>query len=150
MHNFPLFWRFNDPNYDVLAASVLDGILPLDQSNSLEIWHNQISVFDHISQANFTNFISAFDIDTVNPEAGKKILVENISIPDNESIISFWSPTCSVVTDWLTVTDNWTSFFYPSDDNIVILSRSVLVTFAEERICTYGAQTTVNEIGKAG
>ncbi len=150
MNNFPLYSRFNDPNFDVLPLQVLQGILPLEETYSSEVWHGLISNVDHIALTNFPGFVNAFDVDTDDPEAGKKLLAEKISIARGESIIFFWSPVCSVATDWRTVTENWTSFFYPSDDNIVILSESFLVTFSEERFCIYRESIKIpNLIGRS-
>jgi hypothetical protein len=122
--DFALDWRFTDPQYNRLPAEDLGRIQPQSQENTRRLWDTYVS--------NRHNHITGFKSDELPPhhafrtdwnakELSRQRIARQIPIAEDEEVLFFWSPSCSVLVDWGTVIKYWDDFFYPSDDNTVVV-----------------------------
>ena len=122
--NFPLCWRFTDPNYNLVSDRDLMRIVPIDREHARRLWQTSVSDWhDHITAFPSQYFAGCHRI-TLDWNAkanGQQRLVEEVHLGADVKVLFFWSKSCAVQTDWAIVVRYWDDFCYPDDDNSVIV-----------------------------
>ncbi len=118
------------------------------ESDSEVIWHKYVSPnYDHLMLLEKKNeYEKTFSVNWDDDESGRGILSDNLDFDYSQVLIFMWSPAVSVETTWGVVINYWTDFFYPDDDNIVILAKGkkIKIHYCEENLFTYKTKEIVS------
>jgi hypothetical protein len=140
---FALAYRFMDSSYAQLPEEALNKIQDLEAKDAKKIWQAWVSVVhDHLCQmtdmAEFVGegiLMASFCLDSEEVKNSRDIFRSQINVADNRKVFVSWSPQNAVETTWGVFVEYWDDFFYPSDDNNVVVFPldGLLLTFVEER-----------------
>lgn len=137
MDNFPLHWRFDDPAFnqldeDELAAFVIPSISELST-----VWSHFVGegVSHLLQRPNETVcIVDQFSVDWNDEGSGKVQLQQKLSTNLTGEVLVMWSPTVGVRVPAALLLRYWTDFFYPDDDNTIVVttSETEFLTYCEE------------------
>ncbi len=131
---FTLAWRFVDENYHQLPLRDLHRITPYSAEEAYSLWQRYVSKsYDHVMQlTQFHPEMIRFEVDWENENQGQQLLKQHCQLTEDSTILCFWSPQVAVKTHWGLLTQYWTDFCYPDDDNNVIVAWPFRLYFCEE------------------
>jgi hypothetical protein len=134
--NFPLLWRFTDSGYNVLPASVLEKIEPLPVQTCEALWRTWVSPEgDHLAQITEMKgtVLSTFEGHWDEPELARAQL-RKLDLSDNKVSV-LWGAQLGLSLDWHVFVRYWDDFFYPSDDNNVLIhsAEQLVIAYIEDR-----------------
>lgn len=123
---FPLGWRFTDTAYDPPPASVLEAVIPLDSASAGAVadWlrdlrlHSGFPFHPDLFQRVVTTRLS------LETEAEVSESLRNLGPESNESVVLSWDDETAAVTTWATLVRWWSTFFYPSSDDLTVVGPS--------------------------
>ena len=146
---FKMGWRFTDENYNLLPSGDLLKIKPIIESDSEIIWRKYVSQNHRhlmLLGEDDIRYETVLRLNWEDEKSGKKILSDIQGIDYSQAIIFMWSPKNSVETIWGLVVNYWTDFFYPSDDNIVILfkEKKLKMHYCEENLFIYNTRKIIS------
>jgi hypothetical protein len=117
-----------DPDYDQFPAEELAQMLPLDPAEGRVLWKELVSaIYDHplkIPASADTEILATFMIDWDHPNEGRDLLQRHLGILGDPTVLVFWGPSTALRCPWSLFLKHWDDFFYPSDDNSVLVVPS--------------------------
>jgi hypothetical protein len=132
--NFLESWRFNSPDCHMTTQDK-QRLVFFDKAQAKGLWREYIS-------KSYTQFMlfpkEAFQIldtqvlDFNEIEDGKSFFRQ--ACPNVDVVIFFWGASCACIAPMEIVTNFWTDFFYPSDEDSIIFipnSRKKIFSFEE-------------------
>ena len=129
LDSFPLGWRWIDPSYTVLPASVVATIRPLTPAKAQEIW----DITEPYWRALFPSPVgtdpkNVFEATAAVRAAGDVSSVREwlrALLPRRDlSVVVSWDNRCAILTTWSVFCTCWDNFCYPSSDDVTILPLS--------------------------
>jgi hypothetical protein len=113
-----LAWRWNDPKYHVLPPSALDSIRALKPPKSRALFPMLLDL-DRLAR-------EAPDRSIQTGEATDKQVEEWLAQGSSvrEDVIASWNKEEAVLLPWHVFTAHWSSFCYPSSDDVTIVPLS--------------------------
>ena len=143
-NDFSLAYRFTDPNYDELPRRVVDSFKVVAPKRAQVLWKKcvhdtALHLCERGAAVTLDHELSRFELDTDRFDLGCKLLNEAVSAPVDATVVLFWSPRHALETTWRIFVNHWTAFWYPSDDNnvVVVPSAGVRIEFVEERAVVF-------------
>jgi hypothetical protein len=125
-----LAWRWNDPKYDVLPASALDSIRVLQPAKSRALFPRLLDL-DRLAR-------EAPDRLLPTGQATEKQVGEWLAQGSSvrEDVIASWSEEEAILLPWQVFTAHWSSFCYPSSDDVTIvpLSERWVASYSHEEL----------------
>lgn len=132
MADFPLKWRFTDPNYSVLPDEHLNQIRPLSPKSARQIWRFILDTDLHrdvpFRQGFFQHVESTGIVDSHgNGEEDARIRkwLYRCAIPFDRRIFLVWQPEWVIETSWKMLVKYWTDFYYPISDDLTVCDESL-------------------------
>jgi hypothetical protein len=140
--NFPLYERFADLDYGALPLRELDLVRDVDPCLSRLLWTAWVSRgYFHLSTIPASarqRPLADAPLEWGKPTEAAAIIANLLgdSPPSESAVITFWSPQLSVVTNYATFVKYIDDFWYPSDDNnvLVLLGKGVRLEYGQELV----------------
>ena len=144
LDDFPLKWRWTDPNYCVLSAEELALIKPLEKDTANEAWQKSLLFIskEHDFKPNKELFKDIEEIQCSNEKEVEKWLKERIQ---SEYIFVSWQPDVAVIVNSVLFIKYWSEFCYPSSDDVSIwpANEKWVVHYWHEEVFCYGKSKCV-------
>lgn len=112
-------WRWSDPKFDSLSPSVLGTIQTVATSASARL-HPRLQQLEAWAREKPDRVIPTAQLDD---ESVARTLQELPIHADETQLIS-WGASDAVLMPWRTFVHHWSSFCYPSSDDLVVVARS--------------------------
>ena len=127
---FELKWRFTEEKYNVLPASHLEQIQPLDKVASKFLNDLTMGLFDRrqVLGPSFFEYREATHVpDYVLPETEEYIKkwLYHRGLPFEQQVFASWDPNVGAITNWKMVVKYWSDFWYPSSDDLVVVDKTL-------------------------
>ena len=146
VQDFPLAWRWTDPNHTFLPADKLAQIVPLSPTEAHVLHKEWMPVFDRYGNVVTTNFATIEKVSTEgewqedacsrtkhSTEPITNWLKEKEKTDKLDVFIS-WDERLAVRTNWELFVQQWSDFCYPSSDDafVVPIQKQWLLAFHHE------------------
>jgi len=137
---FPLKWRWTDVKYAQLSAATLAAVRPLSVPKANIVWatsqlfvrHDTLDpeLFEPVVQFNGAK-LSENDV---------SMWLQTLGIPRDVSVLLSWDREWAVSAPFVIFCDNWSDFFYPGSDDLVIfpLTEQWAIYFHHEEVFYFG------------
>jgi hypothetical protein len=135
LKDFPLAWRWTDPNYAMLPDKILKKIEPQEKTQATALFEAGVRFCgtDGLDEEQFK--IEQIETHTTNVEAVAKWLLK-LHPETNAKVWLSWQPDTAVSTTWGIFSKYWDEFCYPASDDLLVWSENpswVLLYHHEER-----------------
>jgi hypothetical protein len=115
---FPLAWRWTDPQHHLLPPAVLAEIRPLTEASAETVAAEAV---DRCREAPVSEFAETWSAEWDDPDSVRKLL-QLLAIPRSARVVVSWDRRTAVETSWSVFYRFWSAFCYPSSDDVSVWS----------------------------
>ncbi|QNR25027.1 hypothetical protein [Croceimicrobium hydrocarbonivorans] len=122
LSEFPLQWRFKDPDFDQLAPDLLAQLIPLEEEAALFLW-SEINQFQFYKGRSLDpQLFKEYDqLQATDSKAQEiQMWLDKRRIPGNQLIALSWEATEAMLLPWAIFVEHYACFWYPSSDDLTI------------------------------
>ena len=122
LREFPLAWRWTDPNCALFADEILALITPQSKESAGCLWGESLKSLDARGLDRVIFSMKELATEQLDPPVVAAWLMEQYPEEDTQVFVS-WTPDLAILLPWGIFTKYWSEFCYPGADDVNVFAR---------------------------